>query len=93
MTEKMKKIYEDHFTGEITVAKTTLWLAGAVCLLAGVVYGLCMAPMTHGLSYTIGCNNGNNNVCSENQLDRKAGKKGKEAAGAKMQDGKTQKEK
>ncbi|MED9904991.1 MAG: hypothetical protein UFG06_12545 [Lachnospiraceae bacterium] len=45
------------FKGEVTVNKRDLWLVGGICLLAGVVYGLIMAPWTRGV--TIGCNNGN----------------------------------
>ena len=45
------------FRGEVTMKKTDLWLIGAVCLLAGIVYGLKKAPWTHGVM--IGSNNGN----------------------------------
>lgn len=57
MKEKMREWAKCCFEGELTVAKTTLWLAGLVCLLGGIVYGLKTAPLTHGLS--IGNNNGN----------------------------------
>ena len=59
MRDRMREWKRNCFEGELTVPKATLWLAGAVCLLAGIVYGLKAAPMTHGL--TIGSNNGNNN--------------------------------
>ena len=55
LTELTKKCFE----GEVTLTKVTLWLALTTCLLAGIVYGLRKAPMTHGMM--IGCNNGNNN--------------------------------
>ena len=46
--------------------KVDFWLVGAVCLLAGIVYGLLAAPMTHGLN--IACNNGNtNNSCKDEE--------------------------
>lgn len=52
---RWKKIY---FEGDVTMPKVTFWLAATVCLLAGVVYGLLAAPMTHGIN--IACDNGNN---------------------------------
>ena len=54
---KMEKLARKCFEGELTMPKVTFWLIGAVCLLGGIVYGLCTAPLTHGV--TIGCNNGN----------------------------------
>lgn len=59
MREKMKELAERCFSGEVTLPKAVIWLSGAVCLLAGIVYGLKTAPMTHGM--IIGCNNGSNN--------------------------------
>ncbi|MDE7224366.1 MAG: hypothetical protein K2O34_11395 [Acetatifactor sp.] len=56
---KFKEAVTNCFAGELTLPKTTIWLIGTVCLLAGVVYGLKTAPMTHGMM--IGSNNGNNN--------------------------------
>lgn len=58
---KLKKLSQQCFDGEVTMPKVMLWLIGAVCLLAGIVYGLCIAPMTHGV--TIGSNNGNYSGC------------------------------
>ncbi len=58
MKKKWATLYENWFEGEVTLPKITLWLACAVCLLAGVVYGLRKAPWTHGVM--IGSNNGNN---------------------------------
>lgn len=55
----MKKLAKQCFEGEITMPKVNLWMAGAICLLAGMVFGLLHAPLTHGIR--IGCNNGNNN--------------------------------
>ncbi len=59
MKEKLTEWKKRCFVGELTVPKVTLWLIGATCLLAGIVYGLKSAPMTHGMM--IGSNNGNNN--------------------------------
>ncbi len=56
---KLKELAKSCFEGELTLPKWTIWLIGAACLLAGVVYGLKTAPMTHGMM--IGSNNGNNN--------------------------------
>lgn len=61
MLEKVKNLTKQCFEGDVTVTKVTLWLIGVSCLLAGVVYGLCIAPWTHGV--TIGCNNGCHNTC------------------------------
>lgn len=55
MMRKAKKMLETYFVGDVIVSKRTLWLAGAVCLLAGIVYGLVTAPWTHGV--TIGSYN------------------------------------
>lgn len=65
----VKKWVSTCFEGEVTMPKTNFWLIGVVCLLAGVVYGLLVAPMTHGVM--IGCNNGNN----ENYYEDGAGEK------------------
>lgn len=59
----LKKWRSTCFEGEVTMPKVNFWLVGAVCLLAGIVYGLVLAPMTHGVM--IACNNGN----SENYYD------------------------
>ena len=65
----MQKLMEQCFQGELTMPKVTLWLVGAVCMLAGIVYGLCIAPLTHGI--TIGSNNGNCNDCTwSNEEDK-----------------------
>lgn len=58
MKSKISETCRKLFRGEVTINKRDLWLVGAVCLLAGVVYGLKKAPWTHGV--TIGSNNGNN---------------------------------
>lgn len=68
--KKWTALCEKWFEGEVTLAKTTLWLIGAVCLLGGIVYGLRKAPWTHGV--VIGSNNGNNSGnygsnCSSNE--------------------------
>ena len=62
MNCKLRKLAERCFVGELTVPKAILWLAGINCVLAGIVYGLCIAPLTHGV--TIGCNNGNSDIYS-----------------------------
>lgn len=59
--KKLEKIAHRCFDGDLTMPKTNFWLIGAVCVLAGIVYGLCMAPLTHGV--TIGSNNGNSRNC------------------------------
>lgn len=59
MKEKWRNWAKRCFEGEMTLQKTTLWLIGAVCVLGGIVYGLRVAPMTHGIM--IGSNNGSNN--------------------------------
>lgn len=61
MVEKLKNFTKQCFEGDVTMPKVVLWLVGGICLLAGIVYGLCMAPMTHGV--TIGSNNGNTTDC------------------------------
>ncbi len=57
MILKLKRLVRQCFVGELTLPKVIFWLIGINCVLAGVVYGLCVAPLTHGV--TIGCNNGN----------------------------------
>lgn len=56
---KLKNLAKKCFEGDLTMPKVIFWLIGIECLLAGVVYGLCIAPLTHGV--TIGSNNGNSN--------------------------------
>ncbi len=58
---KLKNLAKQCFEGELTIPKAVLWLAGITCVLAGIVYGLLVAPVTHGIS--IGSNNGNCNDC------------------------------
>ncbi len=57
LKEKCRKLKEVCFEGEVTMTKVTLWMIAAICLLAGIIRGLRMAPMTHGVM--IGCGNGN----------------------------------
>ena len=57
LKEKCRKLREACFEGEVTMTKATLWMIAAICLLAGIIHGLRMAPMTHGVM--IGCGNGN----------------------------------
>ncbi len=59
--EKCRKLKETCFDGEVTMTKTTLWMIAGLCLLAGIIRGLRMAPMTHGV--IIGCGNGNGSGC------------------------------
>lgn len=59
LKRKWPVLREKWFEGEVTLPKVTLWLACAVCLLGGIVYGLRKAPWTHGV--TIASNNGSNN--------------------------------
>lgn len=69
---KLEKLRQTCFEGEITMPKTIFWLIGVICLLAGTVYGLLAAPLTHGV--TIGSNNGNYNSCiwNEDEEDEEA---------------------
>lgn len=55
--EKCMKLKETCFDGEVTMTKITLWMIVTICLLAGIIRGLRMAPLTHGVM--IGCGNGN----------------------------------
>lgn len=57
--KKLEKLAHKCFDGDLTMPKVNFWLIGAICLMSGIIYGMCIAPMTHGV--TIGCNNGNNN--------------------------------
>lgn len=59
--QRVEGIFRTFFEGEVIVKKCVLWLAGVVCLLAGIVYGLMLAPWTHGV--TIASNNGNQSDC------------------------------
>lgn len=59
--ERCRRLKEICFDGEVTMTKTTLWMVAGLCLLAGIVRGLRMAPMTHGVM--IGCGNGNGSGC------------------------------
>ena len=63
--ENLKKWMRHCFEGEVTMPKSTFWLAAAVCLLAGVVYGLLAAPRCHGIHKMVGCNNGNSYCTGE----------------------------
>lgn len=72
--ENCTELVKNWFEGEVTVTKLELWLALTVCMLAGIVYGLCKAPMTHGMM--IGCNNGSSFGCDS--CRKKAGKAEKE---------------
>ena len=61
--EKCRELKEICFDGEVTMAKTTLWMLAGLCLLAGIIRGLWMAPITHGVM--IGCGNG----CGSGKLE------------------------
>ena len=68
MKECMRKKMEELFEGEVTITKREIWLMGACCLLAGIVYGFLKAPWTHGVK--IGSDNGS--YCSyENKTSGK----------------------
>ncbi|MDE6924312.1 MAG: hypothetical protein K2O97_12760 [Acetatifactor sp.] len=58
---KMKRLAKQCFEGDVTMPKVILWLICIICALAGIVYGLCAAPLTHGI--TIGSNNINYDDC------------------------------
>ena len=59
--ERLRELRKTWFEGEVTLAKTSLWMIAGLCLLAGIIRGLRMAPMTHGV--IIGCGNGNGSGC------------------------------
>ena len=59
--ENCRKLKEAWFDGEVTLAKTSLWMIAGLCLLAGIIHGLRIAPLTHGV--IIGCGNGNGSGC------------------------------
>lgn len=61
MVMKMKRLAKQCFEGDVTMPKVILWLICIICVLAGIVYGLCVAPFTHGIA--IGSNNGNYSEC------------------------------
>lgn len=59
--QKLREWEERYLEGEITLPKTELWLLLMLCLMAGIVYGLRKAPLTHGMA--IGSYNGNTFGC------------------------------
>lgn len=61
MVMKMKRLAKKCFEGDVTMPRVILWLICIICVLAGIVYGLCIAPFSRGL--TIGSNNVNYNDC------------------------------
>lgn len=58
---KLRNLAKKCFEGDLAMPKVIFWLTCIVCVLAGIVYGLCVAPLTHGV--TIGSNNGNYDRC------------------------------
>lgn len=70
---KCRNLYEKCFVGEKVLDKSTLWLVCAVVFMAGLVYGLLIAPLTHGVTISCGNNNGSNNSnnrgCGVGELD------------------------
>ena len=74
--EKCRKLAETCFDGEVTMAKTTLWAIAGLCLLAGIIHGLRIAPLTHGV--VIGCGNGNGSGCEAGTGKLEQGKDKKE---------------
>ena len=54
---RLQALRKAWFEGQLTMPKTYIWLTGLICLLGGVIWGLRMAPMSHGV--TIGSYNGN----------------------------------
>ena len=79
--ERCRRLKEICFDGEVTMTKTTLWMVAGLCLLAGIVRGLRMAPMTHGVM--IGCGNGNGSGCGNGKKKgyKKENKKDKKGCG------------
>lgn len=78
--ESCRKLKETWFEGEVTLTKASLWMIAGLCLLAGIIHGLRMAPMTHGV--IIGCGNGNGSGCGS----------GCEAGTGKLEQGKEKRE-
>lgn len=62
LKEKCRKLREACFEGEVTMTKATLWMIAAICLLAGIIRGLRMAPMTHGVMIECGNGSGSGNA-------------------------------
>ncbi len=86
--DRCRKLKEICFDGEVTMTKATLWMIAGLCLLAGIVRGLRMAPMTHGV--IIGCGNGNGSGCGNGDgsgCEAGTGKLGQEK-GSKKEQGK-----
>lgn len=70
LKRKAEKLMQTLFSGEVTCSKTHLWLVGIICVLAGIVYGMCVSgPWAHGV--TIGSFNGNTDN-SHGDLDQKS---------------------
>lgn len=68
--EKLKENLQNIFCGEMIVNKRDFWLVGGICFLAGVVYGLFMAPWTRGVSI---CSNNGNGNCYSSENDNADG--------------------
>ncbi len=49
---KLKETASGLLAGEITIQRRELFMAGALCLLAGIVIGLCHAPCTRKIIVT-----------------------------------------
>ena len=74
--ENCRKLKETCFDGGVTVTKTMLWMTGAICLLAGIIHGLRMAPLPHGV--IIGCGNGDGSGCEAGTGKLEQGREKKE---------------
>ncbi len=81
--ENCRQLGEKCFEGEVTLPKTELWLVLTACFLAGILYGLRKAPLTHGVGVVIGSGNGNSFHCGiggrRKASDGKAGQEEDEA--------------
>ena len=77
--ERCRRLKEICFDGEVTMTKTTLWMVAGLCLLAGIVRGLRMAPITHGVMIGCGadCEAGTGKLEQGNETGKKKGCKKK----------------
>ncbi len=65
LTEKKEQLLD----GELTMTKVDFWLIVLLVFVLGVLYGLKTAPLTHGMTFKCGNNNGSNNVVGRTDDD------------------------
>lgn len=61
LAKKVSCLKKKCFEGNLTMPKVILLLIGIICILAGIVYGMCIAPVTDGIA--IGSNNHRHSGC------------------------------